>query len=270
MSSTCSNATRVESSPLNTCPASISTARCRAASSPLFRKLFSDKFVATSPSSQPLKIRPKTKKSRTLRIAMSWTSLSKNLSFDAGPAGTTLCSAVSDLTISYCRLVYRPCQYRDLSYIRQSWFFSMILHINHVQPERAALASSVVSTLVSLAGDAQIPSRILDNLNVHLEWVQYKTNFREAVTLRRVNRGDEVLPWMEVGIDLRQAHPETLKEEFVNALRDLNDPACAARQRAYLEPFTPMRSCMIWRFNNLFWQHLPLWEAASGKGFEKA
>src|SRR5438477_3494694 len=146
----------------------------------------------------------------------------------------------------------------------------MILHLNHVQPERAALASSVVSSLVSLAGEAEIPSRILDNLNVHLEWVQYKTNFREAVTLRRVTRGDDVLPWMEVGIDLRQAHPETLKEEFVNALRDLNDPACAARQRAYLEPFTPMRSCMIWRFNNLFWQHLPLWEAASGKGFERA
>ena len=33
----------------------------------------------------------------------------------------------------------------------------MILHINHVQPERAALASNVVSTLVSLAGDPQIP-----------------------------------------------------------------------------------------------------------------
>jgi hypothetical protein len=146
----------------------------------------------------------------------------------------------------------------------------MILHINHVQPERAALASNVVSTLVSLAGDAQIPPRILDNLNVHLEWVQYKTNFREAVTLRRVNRGDDVLPWMEVGIDLRQAHPETLKQEFVNALREPADPACAARQRVYLEPFTTMRSSMIWRFNNLFWQHLPLWEAASGKGFERA
>src|SRR3989442_6337030 len=31
-----------------------------------------------------------------------------------------------------------------------------------------------------------------------------------------------------------------------------------------------MRSCLIWRFNDLFWKHLPLWEAASGKGFEKA
>src|SRR5438105_11636943 len=145
-----------------------------------------------------------------------------------------------------------------------------MLHLNPVQPERAALASNVVSTLVSLAGDPQIPSRILDNLHVHLEWVQYKTNLQEAVTLRRVNRGNEALPWIEVGIDLRQAHPETLKQEFINALRDPGDPACAARQRVYLEPFTTMRSSMIWRFNNLFWQHLPLWEAASGKGFERA
>ena len=128
----------------------------------------------------------------------------------------------------------------------------MILHINHVQPERAALASSVVSTLVSLAGDAQIPSRILDNLNVHLEWVQYKTNFREAVTLRRVNRGDEVLPWMEVGIDLRQAHPETLKQEFINALRDPSDPACA--------PFSTFLSCP----RNIGAAFSKGWEASAG------
>jgi hypothetical protein len=31
-----------------------------------------------------------------------------------------------------------------------------------------------------------------------------------------------------------------------------------------------MRSGVIWKFNNLFWQHLPLWESASGHGFEQA
>ena len=144
----------------------------------------------------------------------------------------------------------------------------MILHLNHIQPDRAALASSVVSTLVSIAGDGQIQPRILENLNVHLDWVQYKTNFREAVTVRRATRGAELLPWIEAGVDLRQVQPETLKSEFISALQDVD--AGASRKRIYLETFTPMRSCLIWRFNNLFWQHLPLWESASGKGFERA
>jgi len=146
----------------------------------------------------------------------------------------------------------------------------MIVHINHVQPDRAALAGAVLSELVSLAGEGQIQSRILENLNVHLDWVQYRTNFREAVTLRRAIKGEELLPWIEVGVDLRQLQPETLKAEFLRALKDGLDGSGGSADRVYLERFTPMRSCLIWRFNDLFWQHLPLWEAASGKGFERA
>src|SRR5437879_1347687 len=146
----------------------------------------------------------------------------------------------------------------------------MILHINHVPPDCATLASSVVSTLVSIAGEGQIQPRILENLNVHLDWVQYKTNFRESVTLRRAVKGEELLPWIEVGVDLRQLQPETLRAEFLNVLKDGLDGSGCSADRVYLEPFTPMRSCLIWRFNDLFWKHLPLWEAASGKGFEKA
>jgi hypothetical protein len=146
----------------------------------------------------------------------------------------------------------------------------MILHLNHVQSDRAALASSVLSTLVSIAGEGGIQPRILENLNVHLDWVQYKANFREAVTLRRALKGEDVLPWIEVGVDLRQARPESLKEELVGALQDVVDGSGCSRNRVYFEPFIHMRSSLLWRFNDLFWQHLPLWEAASGKGFEMA
>src|SRR2546427_12560259 len=110
----------------------------------------------------------------------------------------------------------------------------MIVHINHVQPDRAALAGAVLSELVSLSGEGRIQPRILENLNVHLDWVQYKTNFREAVTLRRASRGEELLPWIEVGIDLRQAQPETLKEELVSALQDVVDGSGGSRKREYL------------------------------------
>src|SRR5437762_4911688 len=146
----------------------------------------------------------------------------------------------------------------------------MILHVNHVPPKQTALAASVVSALVTAAGEGQVQPGILENLNVHLEWLQYKTNFREAISLRRATRGKQVLPWIEVGVDLRQVRPESLKEEFVNALNDAADTAASSRKRVYLEPFTTIRSSLIWRFNNLFWQHLPLWETAAGHGFEKA
>ncbi len=146
----------------------------------------------------------------------------------------------------------------------------MILHINHLPSKQTALAGAVVSTLVTAAGEGQVDARTLENLNVHLEWLQYKTNFREAIAVRRATRGQGVLPWIEVGIDLRQVRPDCLKEEFIAALSDAKDSAASAKKRVYLEEFAPVRAGVIWRFNNLFWQHLPLWEQASGQGFEKA
>jgi hypothetical protein len=146
----------------------------------------------------------------------------------------------------------------------------MILHINHVPQKQSAAASNIASALVNVAGEGQVPAGVLENLNVHLEWIQYKTNFREAITARRAIRGQEVLPWIELGVDLRQVKADCLKEEFMVALSDATDGAASSRKRVYLEPFKPIRSGIIWRFNNLFWQYLPLWEGAAGHGFEKA
>src|SRR5215510_12566853 len=146
----------------------------------------------------------------------------------------------------------------------------MILHVNHIPPKQTGLAAGAASALVTAAGEGQVQPGILENLNVHLDWVQYKTNFREAISLRRAVRGDEVLPGIEVGVDLRQVRQESLKEEFANALNDSVDPVAGSRKRVYLEAFTPIRCSLIWRFNDLFWQHLPLWESASGHGFEDA
>jgi hypothetical protein len=146
----------------------------------------------------------------------------------------------------------------------------MILHVNHVPQKQTALASGVASTLVTVAGENQVPAQVMENLNVHIEWLQYKTNFREPLCVRRVMRGQEVLPWIEVGVDLRQVRQDALKDEFIVALTDAADTTATSRKRVYLEPFSPIRSGIIWRFNNLFWQYLPLWESASGHGFEKA
>ena len=78
------------------------------------------------------------------------------------------------------------------------------------------------------------------------------------------------MPWIELGVDLRQVQPDCLKDEFVAALGDITGNSAESRKRVYLEAFCPIRSSIIWRFNNLFWQHLPLWENAAGHGFEKS
>src|SRR5262249_15960977 len=138
----------------------------------------------------------------------------------------------------------------------------MILHVNHIPQKQNALAGNVACALVGVAADGQVQGPVLENLNVHLEWLQYKTNFREAIALLRAVRGKEVLPWIELGVDLRQVQPECLKEEVVAVLKDAENLDGSAR-RIYLESFVPGRLGMIWQFNRLFWQHLPLWESAS-------
>src|SRR6516225_2028212 len=112
----------------------------------------------------------------------------------------------------------------------------MILHINHDPQKQSAAASNVASALVNVAGEGQVPAGVLENLNVHLEWIQYKTNFREAITARRAIRGQEVLPWIELGVDLRQVNAECLKEEFITALNSVADNP-ASGSRVYLETF---------------------------------
>jgi hypothetical protein len=144
----------------------------------------------------------------------------------------------------------------------------MILHINHVQPGRSESTSSVVSTLLSLLEAGDIDPNTLGHLNVHIDWLQYKSNFREPVSIRRVLKDDELLPLSEIAVDLRQVRPETIRRSLSEALNGSGPDALDTPKRVYLESYTPMRKSIIWIFNNIFWKYLPIWEAASGKGYE--
>jgi hypothetical protein len=146
----------------------------------------------------------------------------------------------------------------------------MILHINHVQPGRSESTSGVVSTLLSLLEAGEIDPNTLGHLNVHIDWVQYKSNFREPVSIRRVVRDEELLPLADIAVDLRQMQPETIRKALSEALNGAGPDALETPRRMYLESYTPMRSSIIWTFNAVFWKYLPIWEKASGKGYEKA
>jgi hypothetical protein len=161
----------------------------------------------------------------------------------------------------------------------------MILHFNTL-PEAGPLqkglserAREAVAVLLALIDEGQVERRVLPALRVHLDWIQYRANFRDPVIARRATdaRG-EIRALAEIAIDLRQADPAGLRQALVQTLASMSPtgPAGPAPEipspdgRLYLEGFGPVRDSIIWRFNRLFWQRVADWEAASGRGFEQA
>ena len=146
----------------------------------------------------------------------------------------------------------------------------MILHVNHLQPGIAARASEAVGTLLALVEEEQVDPRLLAALRLHLDWIQYRANFREPVTVRRTTDGPGQPPALaEIAVDLRQATADAVRDGLRQALRRIGGTA-EEDARAWLDDFAPLRESIIWRFNRLFWQRLADWEAATGRGFEQA
>jgi hypothetical protein len=157
----------------------------------------------------------------------------------------------------------------------------VILHVNHLGPEGAALpalgetAGEVIRTLLALLGEERPDPRVMSGLRVHLDWIQYRANFRDPVTVRRAAdpRGAGP-PLAEIALDLRRVEPASLRDALEAALRDLaTEPAlepAADGGRLHLDAWAPLRDSLIWRFNRLFWQHVVDWEEAVGRRFEEA
>lgn len=139
----------------------------------------------------------------------------------------------------------------------------MIVHVNYL-PQRRPGAGALVSDLFAAVEAAAPDPGVFARLRVHLDWVQYRQNFREPVTVRRaIDCRGAPSGLVELAIDLRQTVPATLPAAITAALAD----ACP---QVTIEPFGPLRGSLIWAFNNLFWQHVPAWEALAGRSFEQA
>ena len=111
--------------------------------------------------------------------------------------------------------------------------------------------------------------RLLRALRVHLDWIHYKTNFREPVMVRRTTMpGGQPGTLAEIAVDLRQADPGKLPAQLAHALQHVH--AGTEDDNVHLDQFAPWRDSIIWKFNKVFWQWLTEWEAASGRGFEAA
>jgi hypothetical protein len=147
----------------------------------------------------------------------------------------------------------------------------MILHVNHLQSGLAGKASEAVAALLTLVEAGWLDPRVLPGLRVHLDWIQYRANFRDAVTVRRaVDAEGGPLGLAEIALDLRRADAVTLTDHLTHALAAVGAEPEAGADCIYLDDWTPLRDSIIWSFNGLFWQRLGDWEATSGRGFEQA
>jgi hypothetical protein len=147
----------------------------------------------------------------------------------------------------------------------------VIVHVNHVQKGLGSRASEVVGALLGLVEDGGLEARLLPGLRVHLDWLQYRANFREPVSVRRTaGRPGQAPALAEIAVDLRRATAEGVAADLARALATLHAEDDGGDGRVLLEEFVPCRESAIWRFNHLFWQRLGDWEAAAGRGFEAA
>ena len=76
---------------------------------------------------------------------------------------------------------------------------------------------------MSLVEDGVLDARMAPSLRIHLDWIQYKTNFRDPVIVRRTAGAQgQPLPLAEIAIDLRQADAARLQADLARAVKSLD------------------------------------------------
>jgi len=147
----------------------------------------------------------------------------------------------------------------------------MILQLNHLQRKPAASSTQeVVDTLYGLLEEGHLDQEQFARLRVHLDWIQYRQNFRECVMATKLGSDPRGQPSpLEVHIDLRQVTPGTLRGEILRTMGsdEARSPECGC---VYLEDFRSFRESIAWGFNRLYWHRLADWEAFTGRGYEQA
>jgi hypothetical protein len=148
----------------------------------------------------------------------------------------------------------------------------MIVKLNHLQGKAAATsAQDVIGTVYTLLEEGHIEKAQFARLQIELDWIQYKQNFREVVIATHgYNEQGQQVPIMDVHVDTRQVVPGCLRAALLRALARTNPGVPQEQDRLPLEQFQSMRSSIVWEFNKLYWSRLKDWEIATGKGYEQA
>jgi len=146
------------------------------------------------------------------------------------------------------------------------------LHLNYTRKDSAPSSSGdVVATVLSLLEEGHINAAQFARLQIHLDWLQYKYNFREPVTLMHGGGEDGAnAPPIEIRIDSRQVAPGSLRSLVERAMAAESPDSAERNARVYFEDYQSFRKSIVWEFNRLYWQRVKDWEKATGKGYEQA
>jgi hypothetical protein len=147
----------------------------------------------------------------------------------------------------------------------------MILQLNHLQRQPAGVtAHEVVDTLYSLMEDGHLEHDQFANLRVHLDWIQYRRNFRECVMVMKAAQTGEQIPPSEMHIDTRQVAPGDLRAKILRTMSSFTEGSSGAEDVLALDDFCSFRNSIAWGFNRLYWHRLPDWEKFTGRPYEQA
>jgi len=147
----------------------------------------------------------------------------------------------------------------------------MILQLNHLHRKPAASTTQeVVDTLYALLEEGRLEKEQFARLRVHLDWIQYRQNFRECVmTLHPTNDPRGEVSSLEVHIDMRQVTPGALHDAILQTMPSA-DGLARHQDAVFLEEFKSFRESIAWGFNHLYWHRLADWEEFTGRGYEQA
>jgi len=147
----------------------------------------------------------------------------------------------------------------------------VIVHVNFLPKPGETGPSDVLAALFALVHQGRLDPDVLPHLRLHLDWIQYKANFRETVTVRHAaDARGERMALAELAIDIRRARPEHLIDALAAAVASVGADPRELESGVALEDWASLGDSAIWQFNRLFWQRLADWERQAGRGFEAA
>jgi hypothetical protein len=149
---------------------------------------------------------------------------------------------------------------------------------------------SVAPALSQILDALTSSSLDLGKVGVVCDWIQYRGNFREAVSCRPVltdrprgpGGGPAPEDALEIAVDLRRCDEGDVATGVKQALAEHageaaepgpdpgSEPAADGGALVPLEPWLPGGESCLWRFNTLYWQALSRWEQATGHEYEQA
>jgi len=147
----------------------------------------------------------------------------------------------------------------------------VIVHVNFLPKPGDTGPGEVIRAFFALLDRGRLDPDLLPRLRMHLDWIQYKANFREAITVRHAaDAGGQRMALAELAIDIRRARPEHLFDALAAAVASVEADPREPETGVALEGWAALGDSAIWQFNRLFWQRLADWERQVGRGFEAA